>query len=217
MEEGLFHNPTFVNYINEFAVAAAGHREGHTLEERVNPLTGKREQVCPVYDSIACDAHQATYQQAGGKFEFNAVPTSFVCQPDGTMIKKVSGMAPNDYIEALKEAQMKIGKPPLTGSAILKMERDLYKGDGKLRSGKFNDALKLYKGVAEDEELPEFVRARADARVAALEEAALAAIEEAKALEPRKAKRELKKLLRNLDDLEEAKAACEAALEESEG
>ena len=36
MEEGLFHNPTFVDYSRENAVAAIGHGETHSEVSRIN-------------------------------------------------------------------------------------------------------------------------------------------------------------------------------------
>lgn len=212
MEEGLFHNPTFVQHISEFAVAAIGHHEGHTEETRPDPLTGVPRQVCPHYGSIPCQAHQVTYQQAGNAFEFRGVPASFVCDSTGKMLQKLSGQSPQAFITALNEAQQTIGKAPITGSMLRKMEKGLYKGDVKLRKGKFKDALKAYTSVAEDEDALDMVKAKAAKRIEALTAAAQAAVDEAASLEPRKAKRALKKLLRELDGFEEAHAACEEAL-----
>ena len=111
MEEGLFHNQLFVNHINENAVAAIAHSEGHAEEERVNPLTGAREKVCPRYDSVPCSAHQAVYQSARSGFDASAVPASFVCDPQGKMLAKVPGQAPQAFIDKLNEAQQKLGRP----------------------------------------------------------------------------------------------------------
>lgn len=215
MEEGLFHNPQFVNYVSENAVACVGHQEGHTEADRVDPLTGQSMKSCPHYESIPCSAHQAVYSQAGGKFEFSSVPKSFVCDASGKMVAEDCDGSPQAVIDALTKAQQQIGKPPITGSAIRRMERDLYKGDADARKGKFASALKLYQGVAEEEKNPAFVREKATARVAALGQQALAAVEAAKG-DPKKAKRELKKLVKELAGLEEAKQAAEAALAELE-
>lgn len=215
MEEGLFHNPMFVNYVSENAVAAVGHSEGHTEVERVDPLTGQPAKVCPNYGTIPCSAHQAVYSQAGNKFQFNTVPKSFVCDSSGTKVAEDCDGSPQQVIDALTKAQQQIGKKPITGSAILRMERDLYRGDAEAKKNKFAAALKLYQGVAGEEKHPEFVREKAQARVAALAQQALAAVEAAQA-EPKKAKKELKKLLKELNGLEQAKEAAEAALAELE-
>ncbi len=216
MEEGLFHNQVFVDHVSEFAVAVVGHREAHEEVEQVDPRTGVKRTVCPVYGSIPCQAHQTSMSQARGSFDFSGVPASFVCDSSGKLVSKVSGMAPQKFIEALNEAQQKIGKAPLRGSQVMKMERDLLKGDVALRKGKFGDALESYKEVADDEDVPEFVRKKANKRVEGVVPAALKAIEEAKALDGSKAKRALKKLARECDDIEEAKAAVEEALAELE-
>jgi len=212
MEEGLFHNPTFVQHIAEFAVAAIGHHEGHTEETRPDPMTGAPREVCPVYESIPCQAHQVTYQQAGNAFEFSGVPASFVTDSSGKMLQKLSGQSPQTFISALNEAQQTIGKRPVTGSMLAKMAKGLLQGDAKLRKGKYGDALEAYQKVAEDQEVLEMIRTRAAKRIEALGAAVQAAVEEAAALEPRKAKRALKKLLKQLDAFEEARAACEEAL-----
>ena len=216
MEEGLFHNQLFVNHINENAVAAIAHSEGHAEEERVNPLTGAREKVCPRYDSVPCSAHQAVYQSARSGFDASAVPASFVCDPQGKMLAKVPGQAPQAFIDKLNEAQQKLGRP-ITGSQIQRWMVPLYRGDQKANGGKFKDALKSYRDVAEDEAIPQFVRARAEARLEALSQKAMEAIEAARALPASKAKRELKKLVKELKDLEAPRTAAEAALAELEG
>lgn len=216
MEEGLFHNQVFVDHISEFAVAVIGHHATHEEVEQVDRRTGAKRKVCPIYGSIPCQAHQTSYSQAGDKFDFKGVPASFVCDSSGAMVSKVSGQAPQQFIEALNQAQQKIGKPPLRGSQVMKLERDLLKGDAALRKGKFKDALKSYQEVADDEKVPEFVRKKANKRVEEVVPAALKAIEEAKALEGAKAKRALKKLEKELADIEEAKAALEEALAELE-
>lgn len=217
MEEGLFHNPVFVNHVNEFAVAAVGHMEGHTEEERVNPVTGAREKVCPHYDTIPCSAHQATYQGAGNRFEFSGVPASFIADSSGAKVSEVNGQAPQQFIDKINEAQTKIGQRPITGSQIARWMADVNRGDAKAAQGKFKDALASYNKVVENEDIPEFVRARASQKVTDLNARITAAIDAARALPPVQAKRELKKLVRDLKDFEEAKAAAEAALAELEG
>ncbi len=217
MEEGLFHNQIFVNHVNEFAVAAVGHMEGHTEEERVNPLTGAREKVCPRYDTIPCTAHQSVYQGSRNNFQFTGVPASFIADPQGNKLFEVNGQAPQAFIDKLNEAQQKIGQRPITGSQIARWMSQVYRGDQKANDGKFKDALKGYQEVADDESIPEFVRARARARVEALSAKAMEAIEAARALPASKAKRELKKLIKELKDLETPRTAAEAALAELEG
>lgn len=217
MEEGLFHNPLFVNHINEFAVAAVGHMEGHTEEERVNPMTGAREKVCPHYDTIPCTAHQEVYRGAGNRFEFSGVPACFIADASGNMVSEVRGQAPQQFIDKINEAQQKIGQRPITGSQINRWMSQVYRGDQKANDGKFKDALKSYQDVADDEAIPQFVRARAQARVEALSQKAMEAIEAARALPASKAKRELKKLIKELKDLEAPRTAAEAALAELEG
>lgn len=217
MEEGLFHNPIFVNHINEFAVAAVGHMEGHSEEERVNPMTGAREKVCPHYDTIPCTAHQAVYQGARNNFQFSGVPACFIADPQGNKVSEVNGQAPQAFIDKLNEAQQKIGQRPVTGSQITRWMTSVYRGDQKANDGKFKDALKGYQDVAEDEAIPEFVRARARARIEALSQKAMDAIAAARELPASKAKRELKKLIKELKDLEEPRTAAEAALAELEG
>jgi hypothetical protein len=216
MEEGLFHNQVFVTHINEFAVAAVGHMEGHTAVERVNPLTGAREQVCPHYNTIPCEAHQAVYTGSRNVFDFSGVPSSFVCDATGHQLFEVNGQAPQAFIDKLNQAQQQIGQRPITGSQIQRMMRDLYRGDAKANEGKFKDALESYQGVADAEANPDFVKARARARIEALAAKVAQAIETARGLAPAAAKRELKKLIRELRDFPEAKAAAEAALAELE-
>lgn len=216
MEEGLFHNPIFVNHINEFAVAAVGHMEGHTEEERVNPVTGAREKVCPHYDTIPCAAHQAVYQGSRNAFDFSGVPACFIADSAGVMVSQVNGQAPQPFIDKINEAQQKIGQRPITGSQIARWMADVNRGDAKATQGKFKDALASYNKVIEDEAIPEFVRARARQKVVDLNARITAAIDAARALAPMQAKRDLKKLVRDLKDFPEAKAAAEAALAELE-
>ena len=215
MEEGLFHNPMFVNYVSENAVAAVGHTEGHTEVERVDPQTGQKSKVCPNYNTIPCSAHQAVYQQSRNAFNFSGVPSSFVCDSSGKELFKDCDGSPQQVIDALTKAQQQIGKKPVTGSMLQKMERDLWKGDAEARKAKFAAALKLYQGVAEDEKSLDLVREKARARVTALGKQALEAVEAAKADE-KKAKTQLKKLVKDLEGLDEAKQAAEAALAELE-
>ncbi|MCW8141238.1 MAG: hypothetical protein KIT58_20240 [Planctomycetota bacterium] len=217
MEEGLFHNPVFVNHTNEFAVAAVGHMEGHAERERVNPSTGAREQVCPTYGTIPCAAHQAVYRGASNGFEFRGVPASFITDHTGKQLFQISGQAPQQFIDKLNEAQRQIGQRPITGSQIARWMREVHRGDAKLAEGKFKDALGGYRKVADDASIPEFVRARAREKVEALPGRLLQAVEAARALPANQAKRELKKLVRDLKDFEEAKTAAEAALAELEG
>ncbi|RMG18608.1 MAG: hypothetical protein D6731_01645 [Planctomycetota bacterium] len=217
MEEGLFHNPVFVNYVNEFAVSVVGHRETHDMIEVVDPRTRERKKVCPRYPTIPCEVHARAASEArqGGGFQFRGVPASFVCDSSGKQLAQVRGMSPQAFIDALKEAQRTIGKPPLTATAIAELERDLLKGDKLLAKGKYAKAHKAYAKVAEDEDLPTFVRARARERLERLEQAARSAVDEARALPPAKAKRALKKLLRELAPFPAAKKAVEEALAEA--
>jgi hypothetical protein len=212
MEEGLFHNPTFVQHMNEFAVSAVGHMEGHTEESRVNPATGATEKVCPHYDTIPCSAHQAVYRGAGNKFEFRGVPACFIADSSGKKLFEIHGQAPQQYIDKINEAQTQSGKRPITGSQIARWQADLVKGDAKIAEGKFKDARTSYQKVADDEKIPEFVRARARARVEGLAAKITAAIDAAKALEPVPAKRELKKLVKALKDFPDELKLAEEAL-----
>lgn len=216
MEEGLFHNPVFVNHITEFAVAVVGHSEAHTMVTRTDPRTGQQVQRCPNYGSIPCSVHQQSMQGARSHFEFRGVPASFVCDSSGAQLDQVQGGAPQQFIDALNRAQQRIGRRPVLGSQIARIERDLLRGDAKMAEGKFRDALRLYQGVAEAEEHPEFIRRRAAARIVALGERATAAIAEARALPPRQARTRLRELVRNLRDCGEHLAAAEAALAEVE-
>jgi hypothetical protein len=197
MEEGLFHNPTFVDYINEFAVAVIGHSGQHAEIERQNPKTGAVEQVCPHYDTIPCSVHNTCSTQARPNFDFRGVPATFVCDPTGKILTKDVPRNPQGTIDALTKAQQTIG--------------------AKLRSGKFKDALKAYQKVLGKDDIPEFILARARQRVEDLQARALEAIAEAQALDAKKAKKQLKKLIKEFKDLEDAKAAAEAALAELEG
>jgi tetratricopeptide (TPR) repeat protein len=217
MEEGLFHNPMFVNHINESAVAVVGHSEGHTEESRRNPMTGADEKVCPHYDTIPCEVHQKVYQDTRSSFDFRGVPACFIALPSGEKFAEVNGQAPQAFIDKLNEAQQKIGQRPILGSQIARWMAGLYDGDRKAAQGKYKDAAAAYKKVADDEKIPQFVRARATERGTALAAKITAAIDEAKAKPPAKAKGELKKLIGQLKDFPEAKAAAEAALAELEG
>ena len=212
MEEGLFHNPVFVQFMNESAVSVVGHIEGHTEEERVNPATGAREKVCPHYDTIPCAAHQAVYRSAGNKFEFSGVPACFIADSSGKMITKVQGQAPQQYIDKINEAQAASGQRPITGSQIQRWSSELVKGDAKASEGKFKDARASYQKVVDDEQIPEFIRARARVRVEQLTSKITTAIDAAKALAPMQAKRELKKLVKALKDFPDQLKAAEEAL-----
>lgn len=212
MEEGLFHNPAFVNYINEFAVAAIGHQGSHGEVEQFNPHARKKQKNCPHYNTIPCSAHQAVASGAQGLREGNGMPQSYVTDHTGKKISKV-GRSPGAVTKALQEAQQKIGKKPITGSMLRKMEAGLYKGDKALKKLKFKKALKAYQKVKDGKKTPAFIKKKAEARIAGLQEAALAAIQEAQG--SKKAKATLKKLLKELKDLPEAKKACEEALKEA--
>ena len=58
MEEGLFHNQVFVDFITENAVAVIGHQQAHTEIDKVDRRTGQTTKVCPRYPTIPCSAHQ---------------------------------------------------------------------------------------------------------------------------------------------------------------
>jgi hypothetical protein len=220
MEEGLLHNPTFVNYVNENCVAAVGHREAHAEVDRVNPITGATEKVCPHYDTIPCAAHQAVASGASGVDNSNGRPASYVCDPTGAREFELGAQqAPQPIIEKLTAAQGQIHDRPLLGSQVQRMMMDLYRGDHQATQGKWKDALASYRKVADEEKDPQFIRDRATARITALQQQAMAAVERARGLENKnEAKRELKKLQRELrDGFDEAKAAVEAALADLEG
>lgn len=217
MEEGLFHNPVFVQYINEFAVAAVGHQEAHSEVEAVDPATGAKRQVCPRYNTIPCSSHQKTYASTGGKFDFKYVPSSFVCDSGGKLVKKVDGQSPQAFIDALTEAQQASGKKPITGSMLAKWDRDLQKGDMSLTKGKLKAAHKSYETVATDESAPEFMRERGQERIAALTAAIEKAIADAKADDPKKGAKALKKLMKELKDMPELLKAAEEALASLDG
>lgn len=216
MEEGLFHNPIFVQQMSESAVCVVGHTEGHTMEKRRDPVTGVEREVCPHYDTIPCSAHQAGYQ-ASSNFNFNAVPTSYVCTPDGKEFSKVQGAAPQQVIDQVTACQQKIPERPILGSQLRRWESELVKGDQKLAQGKYEDAKKSYEKVKDDEAILELVRGRAREKLAQLEQRAMADVDKAKALPAAQAKRELKKLVKALAAFPEPKAAAEAALAELEG
>ena len=213
MEEGLFHNPTFVQHIDEFAVAVIGHGESHAEIEVPDMATKTMKKVCPRYPTIPCEVHVKAASEArqGGGFEFKGVPASFVCDSSGKQLEKVSGMSPQVFITALNNAQQTIGKAPITGSMIAKMQKDLLKGDSYVAKGKFGKAFKSYTKVAEDEKVPEFIRARGAARLEGLKATVMAAVQEAQGMEPKKAKKALKKLKKELKDMPEALEALEQA------
>lgn len=215
MEEGLFHNPQFVNYINEWAVAAIGHSGKHSEVDHVDRRTRKKSKVCPNYNTIPCSSHQDVSSGASSIREGRGMPQSFVCDNEGKKVKKFRASSPASVIAALQEAQKKIGKKPITGSMIRKLEAGLYKGDKALRKGKFKKALKAYNKVKGGKKTPEFVKAKAEKRIEALKEAALTAVKEAQGLPGKKAKSKLKKLLKEFKDLEEAREAAKEALKEA--
>jgi hypothetical protein len=212
MEEGLFHNPVFVQHMNEFAVCAVGHVEQHTEEERVNTATGAVEKVCPHYDTIPCAAHTAVYRGAGNKFEFRGVPACFIADSSGKKLFEVHGQAPQQYIDKVNEAQAASGQRPITGSQIQRWQADLHRGDAKATEGKYKDARASYQKVVDDSAIPEFVKARARQRIEQLGQKITAAIDSAKALAPVPAKRELKKLVKALKDFPDELKAAEDAL-----
>jgi hypothetical protein len=146
------------------------------------------------------------------------VPASFVCDSSGKQLEKVGGMSPQKFIDSLKAAQVTIGKPPITGSMIAKWTKDVIKGDQLTAKGKFGKALKSYQKVAENDDAPAFVRAQGAAKIEGLKATVMAAIEEAAALEPKKAKKALKKIQREVKkDMPDAKTAVDEALANLEG
>ena len=92
----------------------------------------------------------------------------------------------------------------------------LRKAEERAEKGKYKDALKAYQKVLQNKKVPEFVKARARARIVTLGAAATEAVQEAQGLPPAKVKRALQKLLRDLEGLDEAEARAEAALAELE-
>ena len=217
MEEGLFHNPIFVNHLAENAVAVIGHSQAHSEIEVPDMATRTMKKVCPRYPTIPCSVHTKSMNEARGNFDFKGVPASFVCDSTGKQVEKVMGMSPQKFIDALNNAQIKIGKRPITGSMIMKMEKDLVKGDKSLAKGKYGKALKSYKKVMDNSKNPEFLRERATARIEGLKAKAMEAVQEAQGMPPAKAKKALKKLQKELKDVPEAKAALEQAIEAMDG
>ena len=213
MEEGLFHNPVFVNHIAENAIAVIGHGQTHSEIEVPDMATRTMKKVCPRYPTIPCSVHVNSGREARGNFDFRGVPASFVCDSTGKQLEQVKGMSPQKFIDALNSAQVKIGKRPITGSMIAKMEKDLVKGDKSLAKGKFGKAFKAYKKVVDNSKNPEFLRERGTARIEGLKAKAMEAVQEAQGMSPSKAKKALKKLQKELKDMPEAKAALEQAME----
>jgi hypothetical protein len=218
MEEGLFHNQVFVDFITENAVAVIGHGQAHNEVDKVNPRTRKTEKVCPRYPTIPCSVHQksANEARASKEFNFKGVPASFVCDSSGKMVEKVGGMSPQKFIDSMTGVIRSSGKRPITGSMIAKMQKDLVKGDKSLAKGKFKKALAAYTKVAENEKYPEFIRARGKAKADGMPEVAMVAVQTALGLAPRKVKTALKKLKKEVAPFAEAKAALDAALAELE-
>jgi hypothetical protein len=186
-------------------VAVVGHKD---LHEEVD---GR----CPVYDTIDCETHTAMHKAARKATGYKGLPTLFVADASGERVVDVNMLLSTgpQIRQAIEQAQQEIGGEPVLQSQIDRVDRDLAKGDAKLEAGKFRSALKLYRGVAERERA-EFLRERAAQRVEALRQVAQAAIEDA-AAEPRaKAQRALKKLARELRDLEDLEQAAKDALAE---
>jgi hypothetical protein len=216
MEEGLFHNPIFVDYITENAIAVVGHSGSHAEIEVPDMATRSMKKVCPRYPTIPCTVHDKAAREARSGFEFRGVPASFVCDSSGKELEKVQGMSPQKFIDALTSAQQKIGKRPITRSMVLKLGKDIAKGDKALAKGKFKKAHAAYDKVADNSKLPEFIRAKAKAKSDGMAGTALAAVQAAAGLEPRKAKKALKKLKKEVAAYEEAKAAYDEAMGELE-
>lgn len=217
MEEGLFHNQTFVQHVNEFSVNVVGHSNPHQAVAQRHPVSGEEMEGCPVYPGIPCQSHVDAYRAAGQRFNFRGTPTSFVCLPSGEKVAEIPGVPSSQkVIDDINAAQQRIGQRPVTGSQVLRMERDLYKGDQKLSQGKLADAREAYQAVASDEALPAFVRRKGEARLARWDAAARKAIEDARALPASRAKRELKRLVKELEDVPELKTLAEEALAAAE-
>ena len=213
----IIRDPVLIKHVEEFALGVVAAKETHYENEVIDPRTGETLKVCSIYKTIPCAKHIAAARQAGKALKFEQEPMAFVCDSSGAEVFKMNSLIGGEYKAAIDEVIKKSGLRPLTGSALRKLEAGLLKGDAKLSKGKFRDALKAYTKTLEDEKTPELVKARAQARLDALQAAVFAAVEEAKALEPNKAKGALKKLAKEVEGFEQAKAALDAALSELGG
>jgi len=205
----LLEGRRLARHLDEAAVVAVAHPGSH--DER----TRGGEPRCRLYGAIPCAAHHVTADQAAPLFP-DGLPDAprLVVVVDGRVAAELAGDAEADAVRAaLADAQAALGGEAYARSAVEEAREDLADGDARVERGRFDDAIRSYRSVADDEAVPPPLRAEARGRLEAVLQAALDAVEQAKALGGRRARKALRRLLREFGDLKAARAAIEEALD----
>lgn len=112
-----------------------------------------RKEVCSIYGTPGCNAHQKCWAQlfreyseeAGGERKMNC-PQTIVLAPDGTVALRVNNgqpPPPEDVIAALKETQLKAG-PGLDDAQLVEVKRLLAEGSNLMASKGWPDAVRTW-------------------------------------------------------------------------
>ncbi|MDQ7780509.1 MAG: hypothetical protein RDV41_12510, partial [Planctomycetota bacterium] len=184
MEQGVLSNKKFGEFINENAIPLFAHyEEKHGTVETVDPRTKEKSTRCKLFSNLTCEQHKKIYQDAGNKFEFSGVPTSFVLKADGTEFKKIGGPSNNKEIEdAVKAAQKELGQG-LPYSKYMGFVASLQKGDALLEGDKpdYQKAIAEYNKVASMKgKIPGTLTEEAEKRLEKVNELGQAKLTEAK-------------------------------------
>ncbi|MGH7151431.1 MAG: hypothetical protein ACREIU_12075 [Planctomycetota bacterium] len=197
--------------MNESAVCLTGHTgRDHGTADVVDPKTKAKATRCKKFTSITCDDHEAASGQAraGGGFEFQYLPQSYVVDPEGKTLADLPGaFAKKQGIEKLKEASKKLG-PGMSSSAWAKAQAALGEGDSALSSGDLKKALDRYRSAGREKGATKALEASVAAKVSAVETRGLQEVEAAKGeSDPAVAKRKLQAIAQDLAGTKAAEAA----------
>ncbi len=205
-------NPALARLLDERVVIVVGHRPGgHEPVEQVDPRTREKRLACPLFPTIACEVHDAVYNDKAGLFDYQDLPAAFLLRPDGgTAEKNVERLGPKDLPAKLDELQRALG-PGTFRSEIARLEHKLSKGDAKLDKGHLKGARKVYEKEQEKADEP-YLSQMVATRLEALDARALELIEAARQEGDAGA---LKRIAREMKGRAPAEAA-EAALGEVE-
>jgi hypothetical protein len=208
----LLKNPETAGLLEDRAIVLVGHRPNdHEPLEQLDPKTKEKKLVCPLFPQLTCDVHDAIYNDRAGYFDYNELPAAFFLRPSGdTAVKNVERVAPKQLGQKLEGVQKELGEG-VWRSEIDRLEKKLVKGDQKVEKGHLKGALKAFEDELEGAK-KDYLKKMVEARLAALDEAAMKMIEEAKQDADEKRRRDtLLRIARELKGRAPAEAAEAAA------
>lgn len=194
----------------------------HNENEHAEDKAYGNEKWCEHVYGVKCEEHRKNHTDTSNIFFKGSIPnpTTILCTPDGTEIKRKTGsMAPKEFVDMVKEAAAKVG-PGIGQDEYLFAKGKMKASDASLSEQKVKDAIASLTAVTKQfgkHPTAKKLAEEAQGKLDKINEAGLAIVDQAKedaaAGKVEDAKKALRDVYANYKGLDCAKAAEKAMAE----